>query len=204
MISQKKLNLACGETRIADYFGIDIAKMDSVDAVMDLTDFPWDIESDSAEKVICNHFIEHLPMDMHGTLLARAISRGADLVTAANTILQIPNDGLILFMQELYRIMKVGGEATFETPYYSSCVAWQDPTHRRAIAENTFNYFNKGWRHRSKLDHYPISVNFETKILGYAFFEEVNFPTQKDKDFASRFYNNAIFAMRTRLTKLPN
>jgi len=68
---------------------------------------------------------------------------------------------LISFANELYRIMKVGAKAEIIAPYYSSIRAWQDPTHLRAISENTFLYFSKKWREINKLDHYPINVDFD-------------------------------------------
>ena len=68
---------------------------------------------------------------------------------------------LVSFANELYRIMKVGATAEIIAPYYSSIRAWQDPTHLRAISENTFLYFNKKWRLINKLDHYPIFADFD-------------------------------------------
>jgi len=37
-------------------------------------------------------------------------------------------------------------KVTFVCPYYSSIRAWQDPTHKRAISEATFLYFDKDWK----------------------------------------------------------
>lgn len=68
---------------------------------------------------------------------------------------------LVSFANELYRIMKIGGKAEIIAPYYSSVRAWQDPTHLRAISENTFYYFCKEWREINKLDHYPIISDFD-------------------------------------------
>ncbi|MCZ2339890.1 MAG: class I SAM-dependent methyltransferase, partial [Chitinophagales bacterium] len=59
MINELKLNLACGQSKIDGYFGIDIKPGDTVDATMDLEQFPWDIESESAEEIICSHYVEH-------------------------------------------------------------------------------------------------------------------------------------------------
>src|SRR6185369_2289998 len=77
-----------------------------------------------------------------------------DEVYCSHYIEHVPD--LISFANELNRIMKVGAKAEIIAPYYSSIRAWQDPTHLRAISENTFLYFNKKWRIINKLDHYPI------------------------------------------------
>jgi len=61
MINELKLDLACGQNRTEGYFGIDIAPGEKVDAVVDLTQFPWPIESDSVEDIVCNHYVEHTP-----------------------------------------------------------------------------------------------------------------------------------------------
>ena len=135
MINELKLNLACGQSKIDGYFGIDIKPGDTVDATMDLEQFPWDIESESAEEIICSHYVEH-------------------------------TSDLIKFMDEVYRILKPGGRIKVIAPYYNSMRCWQDPTHKRAISEATFLYFNKQWRETNKLDHYGIQSDFDF-VYGY-------------------------------------
>jgi predicted SAM-dependent methyltransferase len=110
---------------------------------------------------------------------------------------------LISFANELFRILKVGAKAEIIAPYYSSIRAWQDPTHLRAISENTFLYFNKGWREINKLDHYPIVSDFD--------FESTFFitPEWRDKkkdelNFAIKHYINVIRDIRSILTKRKN
>ena len=60
LINQLKLDLACGQNRAEGYFGCDIAAGENVDAVVDLEVYPWPIETDSAEDIVCNHYIEHV------------------------------------------------------------------------------------------------------------------------------------------------
>ena len=59
LINEAKLNLACGQIKVEGYFGVDIAPCETVDAVVDLEEYPWPIESDSAEDIICSHYVEH-------------------------------------------------------------------------------------------------------------------------------------------------
>ena len=81
----------------------------------------------------------------------------------------------IAFMNELYRIMEVGGSAVLMAPYYNSMGCWQDPTHKRAISENSFAYFIKDWLDRNGLSHYGIEANFD-----------VMFEYQPNQDFMKK------------------
>jgi predicted SAM-dependent methyltransferase len=59
LINELKLDLACGQNKTEGYFGVDVAPGDNVDAVVDLEVYPWPIESNSAEDIVCNHYVEH-------------------------------------------------------------------------------------------------------------------------------------------------
>lgn len=107
---------------------------------------------------------------------------------------------LVSFANELYRILKVGATAEIIAPYYSSIRAWQDPTHLRAISENTFLYFSKEWRQINRLDHYPIVADFDFES------SYIIDPVWRDKSddelkFAIRHYINVVSDIRTVLTK---
>lgn len=86
---------------------------------------------------------------------------------------------LIKFMNELHRIMKPGASAIIICPYYTSYRAFMDPTHTRFISEMSFFYFDKEWRQREKLDHYPITADFEA---GFRYITEEEI-TDDDVDF---------------------
>ncbi len=132
------VDLACGQSKREGYFGIDIADVEGVDQVHDLMVFPWPLETSSVENAHCSHYVEHTPMD---------IGDG--------------RDGLIAFMNELYRVCKPGALVEILHPYGKSERAFQDPTHRRFIVAPTWNYFNRAWREANRLDHYPITCDFE-------------------------------------------
>jgi SAM-dependent methyltransferase len=169
MINEKKLNLACGQRREEGFFGIDIVPGETVDAVMDLEQFPWDIESESAEEIICYHYVEH-------------------------------TSDLIKFMNEVYRILKPGGKIKIIAPYYTSMRAWQDPTHKRAICEASFLYYNKGWREANKLDHYNTNTDFDFNY-GYDFTPEWANRSEEARSFALRHYFNVVNDIHVVLTK---
>ena len=109
---------------------------------------------------------------------------------------------LCAFMNELYRILMPGGKVTIITPYYTSMRAWQDPTHKRAISEATYLYFNKEWRTNNKLDHYPIVADFD---FYYAFVMTPDWAARADdaRAYAIRHYFNVVNDLQVTLTKRP-
>ena len=121
-----------------------------------------------------------------------------DEVFCSHYIEHTPN--LISFANELYRIMKVGAKAEIIAPYYSSIRAWQDPTHLRAISENTYLYFSKEWRTINRLDHYPITVDFDFEC-SYIIDSEWQGKNDEEVRFAIKHYINVVSDIRTVLTK---
>lgn len=69
-------------------------------------------------------------------------------------------EDLVKFMNEIYRVLKMGGFVKFMAPYYNSIRCWQDPTHKNAISENAFFYYFKPWLDINGLNHYNIKANF--------------------------------------------
>ena len=131
-----RIDLACGQSKREGFFGVDIADVDGVDLVCDLTNFPWPFDDDTIEEVFCSHYVEHT-YPVGG-----------------------PHDGLIALMNELHRICKPDAKVEIIHPYAQSKRAFQDPTHTRYINEATWWYFNREWREQQKLDHYPITADF--------------------------------------------
>lgn len=180
MIDELKLDLACGDSKRPGYKGIDVAETSSTDYIMNLLQFPWDIKSESTEEVHCSHFVEHIPHDI----------KDGD-----------GRDGLIQFMDELYRILKPGGKATIIVPYLTSVRAFQDPTHRRFLCKESFYYFNKEWMDVNKLSHYGIKANFDMTFSYYI----NNELTLKSEEIRNKAFNNdwnAIEDLIIQLTKI--
>jgi len=226
MLNEKWLNLACGDNKLEHrdsvtqeangyYFGIDIKKTENTDSVMDLEVFPWDIESESAEEIICSHYVEHTPYETYSKRIINAINDSNDYDQLKSRIAQIdlnaPSDGLILFMNEVYRILKSevvdtngethGGRIRIIAPYYSSIRCWQDPTHRRAISEVTFLYFNKGWRDANKLSHYGITANFDF-LSGYDMQQDFASKHEEARNFSVLHYINVVNDIHVTMTKI--
>jgi hypothetical protein len=145
-----RLDVACGNNKTKGFIGIDIVgkPKSQADIVHDLSIYPWPFKDNLIDEVYCSHYLEHVPhIDSY-------------------------NDGLFNFMNELYRIIKKNALAKFVCPYYTSIRAIQDPTHHRSIGEATFLYFNENWRKINKLEHYPITCNFEAIKMDHSVSEE--------------------------------
>ncbi len=107
---------------------------------------------------------------------------------------------LIAFMNEVHRILVPGGQVLFRAPYYNSMRAWQDPTHTRAISDATFLYYNKDWMKANKLDHYPITADFDY-TFGYDFTPDWAMRSEEARAFAVRHYTNVVSDIQAILTK---
>jgi hypothetical protein len=197
MINQLKLNLACGQKPKEGYCNIDYRAIEGVDEVVDLLDFPWPIESDSAEKIICEHFVEHIPHDLTARYLLKHRWDDRRLIPEPDL-----RDGLLQFMDEVYRILKPEGTIDITTPYYSSEMMWRDPTHCRAITDYTFYYFNKKWRDNSGLSHYDIKSNFEVVPHNYELNPIMASKTEEVRMKGMMFNINVVAHITMRLTKI--
>jgi len=175
-----KVDLACGHNKCGeDWIGVDKVVTPDVNIVHNLNIYPWPFEDNSVDEVNCSHYIEHIPHD---------VNNGKDL------------DGLIQFMNELYRILKPGGKATITAPYYTSIRTYGDPTHCRAICDWTFLYYNTEWRKANKLEHMGITCDFDA-TYDYYISEEMSLraETVRNKAFTENW--NAVNDIITKLVK---
>lgn len=169
-----KLDLGCGQNKREGFLGVDIADCPGVDVVHDLRQTPWPWADESVSEVFSSHFFEHLT--------------GPERMA---------------FMEELYRILVPGGKARIVTPYYSSMRAVQDPTHAwPPVCEASYLYFNKGWREANRLNHYPITVDFDF-VYGYAMRPDVANRHEEARNFMVQNYLNAVQDLDVTLTKRP-
>lgn len=168
-----KYDFGCGQNKQEGHIGVDIAKCKGVDIVCDLFKFPYKFAKDeSASEIFTSHFVEHFT--------------GADRMK---------------LMEECYRILVPGGKMTVIVPYWGSMRSVQDPTHQwPPLCEASFLYFNKGWREQNKLDHYPITCDFDF-TFGYGVSPEWQTRNQETRDFAVRNYVNAISDIYVTLIK---
>jgi SAM-dependent methyltransferase len=111
-----KLNLGCGQNRLAGYVNVDREASVAPDAVMDLERFPWPFETDSVEEVQAVHVLEHVG--------ARP-------------------EVFIGIMQELYRVCRGGATIHIAVPHPRHDNFFDDPTHVRAITPMTLSLFSR-------------------------------------------------------------
>jgi hypothetical protein len=55
-----KLNIACGQNKLDGFIGIDKIKTDATDFILDLETYPWPIDDNSVEEILCSHYLEHV------------------------------------------------------------------------------------------------------------------------------------------------
>ena len=111
------IDIGCGANKQgSNWFGIDYRKiLGSVDLVQDLESFPWKIPSESFNTAVASHVVEHIQ----------------------------PTHGIFIkFMNEVWRILKPGGEFIIGAPYAGSQGMFRDPTHVNFVNEETWSYFS--------------------------------------------------------------
>jgi len=148
------LDLGCGQATREGYQGVDLTPGPLVRHVVNLFKFPWPWGANTVAKLSSSHLIEHIP-DCY--------------VGKDGTYKLVPDshddqDMLFAFFDECYRILKPEGKFELWCPSSTSDRAFQDPTHRRFIAPNTWLYFTDSWRKANKLDHYNVKCRFGVEV----------------------------------------
>jgi SAM-dependent methyltransferase len=139
------LDVGCGLNKTKGYVGMDIRKVKGVDIVHDVESVPYPLSDGCCNMILMSHLIEHIcPKRM------------------------------IHVMNELWRIMKVGGHLYISTPYAGSRGCWQDPTHCGHWNETTPLYF----------DPYPYVLKGERSIL-YDIYKAKPWQLREDSWFAT-------------------
>jgi hypothetical protein len=109
-----RIDFGCGESKSEGWIGVDRRKVKGVDIVQDLQLTPWpDIPSDICITGVLCHVYEHIEPKYR-----------------------------LEVMDEIWRVMKVGGQLFISAPYATSMGAFQDPTHYPCPNEATFQYFD--------------------------------------------------------------
>jgi hypothetical protein len=73
-------------------------------------------------------------------------------VLYANNVLEHVGD-LVTFMTNALALLKEGGIFEIEVPYEKALTAWQDPTHVRALNENSWIYFTQWFWYLGWFEH---------------------------------------------------
>ena len=108
-----RLDIGCGGNKQPNFVGMDLRPLKGVDIVHDLQKFPWPIPDGIVIQALASHIWEH-----------------------------IEPKNRILWMDEIWRVMKPEGQLLLSVPYWTSFGAYQDPTHYPCPNEATFTYFD--------------------------------------------------------------
>lgn len=138
-----RLDIGCGSNKQEGFIGIDVRDLEGVDIIHDLEDFPWPMHDESVHHAIAGHVVEHIRPQKS-----------------------------IEFMDEVWRVLVVGGSFAIATPYPGSRGYWQDPTHCNGWNEASFQYFDpryplysiyspKPWKIRPGFPTWQMSGNLE-------------------------------------------
>lgn len=109
------LNIGAGMRRIEGWFCIDELSYPGLDLVHDLTDTPWPLADGCAVRAMAYHSIGRVDRARYG---------------------------LLRFMNEVHRLLQVGGEFLIVAPYGMSQAFLQEPTFVSPVIESTFYHFD--------------------------------------------------------------
>jgi len=197
-----KVDLACGDNKHEGFIGIDIVDIPEVDIVHDLSVYPWPLEDNSVDEVVCNHYIEHIPHDDILGDIKDILKETTSFDEFKEKLLnkKKSKDGFIKFLEELHRILKPGGKAKIVAPYATNVRAYGDPTHTRYIHDWSFYYANKEWMDNNKLTHYDIKADFDVKF-SYFIDDELSLKSTEVRQDAFKRDWNSIVDLIVELTK---
>lgn len=119
-----KLNLGCGLLPEKGFLNLDMVEAPGVDVVHDLTVAPWPFPDNHFGCLQAKHVLEHIPMTF-------VEYEGRKI------------DALVAVMNEAWRVLAPGGRFLIDIPTVHGQGAFQDPTHRRFLVENSIYYFGR-------------------------------------------------------------
>lgn len=165
-----KLDLGCGINKAPGHIGVDALDLPGVDVRHDLRVTPWPWADGSVSEVHCSHFLEHLTWPER-----------------------------IVFLNELWRVMKIDATARIVTPHPSNDCYYGDPTHKEPLSAWYRLYLNKAWRD-TQAPHVPYTCNFES-IDGIGWDQSAALWNEERKFYGAAHYRNVARDLHVILTK---
>ncbi|MDP9044623.1 MAG: class I SAM-dependent methyltransferase [Pseudomonadota bacterium] len=130
-----RINLGSGKDYKAGWLNLDILDRAEPDAVLDLgqpIELPMALASRFGGQI---------------ELVAGTVDR----IYANNVLEHVPD--LPCLMGNALALLKEGGEFEIEVPYEKALTAWQDPTHLRALNENSWIYYTEWFWYLGWFEH---------------------------------------------------
>lgn len=140
------LHLGCGRRKDERFGHGDDAEVIALD--MDAANDP---------DIVCRLGRDHIPLP----------DNSVDQAVAIHVLEHIGRQGeteeWFFFWEDLYRVLRPGGELHFISPLWNSVWAWSDPTHSRALAPQCFVFFDQdNYRiDNSSISPYRIKCDFK-------------------------------------------
>lgn len=167
-----RLNLGCGNNKMAGYLNVDSQQACAPDQVVDLEAFPWPFEDNSVEEIVMSHVLEHLGET---------------------------KEIYLSIIKELYRICKPGAEINIKVPHPRHDEFVIDPTHVRPILPEQFHLFSKRlnaeWREEgyanTPLADY-LDVDFEVEDVQWVLSDDMLEKLQGGEIDSAELANRAI------------
>lgn len=113
-----KINLGAGTDNDPSWINVDMIKLEGIDVVHNLINFPYPFEDGEADEIKAVDVIEHLP----------------PYIGEAH--------GVVKFLEECHRILKPGGTLFIQTPGWKADFLWIDPTHVRGFDIQSMDFFD--------------------------------------------------------------
>lgn len=143
-----QLDIGCGAHPQPGFVGMDVRPLPTVDIVWDVSKFPWPLPDECVRRAMASHLVEHIPPDGGDTrvvslvkmLLAKGLITDDEVKEYIGELEHGPR--FLRFMNEVWRILKPGGEFMISCPHGYSFGFLQDPTHCNEVCEATFAYFD--------------------------------------------------------------
>src|SRR3990167_342786 len=143
-----KIDLGGGGNPQPGFINLDLRDLPTVDIVHNLELFPWPLPDECASLVMASHLLEHVnpaPPDARlpalvRLLLKKKIFTEKELQSFIGEL--EPGPLFLRFMNEVWRILRPGGQLMAALPYAGSGGMNQDPSHVNPCNEATWAYFD--------------------------------------------------------------
>jgi len=133
--------------------------------------FPWSLKNESVEEAMSGYLLNRIPGEQRGK-----------------------------FMDELWRVLVPNGKATIVVPYWTSPRSIQDPDSAwPPMVEQSFLYFNKGWREAQKI-YNTCRCDFDF-TYGYTMDQETQGRNDETRSHWIKHYVNSVNDLQVVLTK---